>query len=130
VDSGHSTADIAARRGCPESHVAKLLKLANCRPVLLKAYREEQLSLEQLMAYAVNYTVNDDHEAQELVPARRRTRHAIRDPPPPDAERGSGNRQAGAVCWIEVLRKAWWDVWRDSYDLRAGDRWPLKLVTQ
>jgi ParB family chromosome partitioning protein len=63
VDSGHSTADIAARRGCPESHVAKLLKLANCSPVLLEAYREEQLSLEQLMAYAVT----DDHEAQEHV---------------------------------------------------------------
>jgi len=63
VDNGHSTADIAARRGCPESHVAKLLKLANCSPVLLKAYREEQLSLEERMAYAVT----DDHEAQERV---------------------------------------------------------------
>lgn len=63
VDSGHSTADVAARRGCPESHVVKLLKLANCCPVLLNAYREEQLSLEQLMAYAVT----DDHAAQERV---------------------------------------------------------------
>lgn len=63
VDNGHSTADIAARRGCPESHVAKLLRLANCSPVLLKAYRKEQLSLEQLMAYAVT----DDHAAQEQV---------------------------------------------------------------
>ncbi|HEV8414175.1 MAG TPA: ParB/RepB/Spo0J family partition protein [Bryobacteraceae bacterium] len=63
VDNGQSTADIAARRGCPESHVAKLLKLANCSPILLKAYREEQLSLEQLMAYAVTH----DHDAQERV---------------------------------------------------------------
>ncbi len=63
VDNGHSTADIAARRGCPESHVAKLLRLGNCSPVLLAAYREEKLSLEQLMAYAVT----DDHEAQERV---------------------------------------------------------------
>ncbi len=63
VDNGQSTADIAARRGCPESHVVKLLRLANCSPALLKAYREEQLSLEQLMAYAVT----DDHEAQERV---------------------------------------------------------------
>jgi ParB family chromosome partitioning protein len=30
VDAGNSTAEIAARRGCPESHVVKLLKLANC----------------------------------------------------------------------------------------------------
>jgi ParB family transcriptional regulator, chromosome partitioning protein len=63
VDNGHSTADIAARRGCAESHVVKLLKLANCSPALLKAYRDENLSLEQLMAYAVT----DDHEAQERV---------------------------------------------------------------
>jgi ParB family transcriptional regulator, chromosome partitioning protein len=63
VDNGHSTTDIAARRGCAESHGAKLLKLANCSAVLLKTYGEEQLSLEQLMAY----TVTDDHEAQERV---------------------------------------------------------------
>ena len=63
VDAGHSTADIAARRGCPESHVVKLLKLANCSPVLLTAYREDKLQIEQLMAFAVT----DDHSAQEAV---------------------------------------------------------------
>ncbi|HXR75380.1 MAG TPA: ParB/RepB/Spo0J family partition protein [Bryobacteraceae bacterium] len=63
VDAGNSTAEIAARRGCPESHVVKLLKLANCSPVLLKAYRDEKLEIEHLMAFAVT----DDHKAQEDV---------------------------------------------------------------
>lgn len=63
VDAGNSTAEIAARRGCPESHVIKLLKLANCSPVLLKAYREDKLEIEHLIAYAVT----DDHKAQEDV---------------------------------------------------------------
>ena len=63
VDAGNSTADIAARRGCPESHVIKLLKLANCSPVLLTDYREDKLKIDQLIAFAVT----DDHSAQEGV---------------------------------------------------------------
>lgn len=63
VDAGNSTADIAARRGCPESHVIKLLKLANCSPVLLKTYRDAKLKIDQLIAFAVT----DDHSAQEAV---------------------------------------------------------------
>ena len=63
VDAGHSTADIAARRGCPESHVVKLLKLANCSPVLLTAYRDGKLEIDHLIAFAVT----DDHSAQEAV---------------------------------------------------------------
>jgi ParB family chromosome partitioning protein len=63
ADKGVPAADIAARRGCPESHVLKLLKLANCSPVLLKNYRAGKLSLDQLIAYAVT----DDHTAQERV---------------------------------------------------------------
>ena len=63
VDAGHSTADIAARRGCPASHVMKLLKLANCWPMLLDKYRAGELEIDHLMAYAVT----DDHAAQEQV---------------------------------------------------------------
>ncbi len=71
VDAGNSTAEIAARRGCPESHVIKLLKLANCSPVLLKAYREDKLEIEHLMAFAVT----DDHKAQEDVFRQAPTAH-------------------------------------------------------
>lgn len=63
VDAGNSTAEIATRRGCPESHVIKLLKLANCWPVLLQEYRDGKLEIEHLMAFAVT----DDHAAQEQV---------------------------------------------------------------
>ena len=58
-----SAADIAARFGCPEAHVSKLLKLGRVSPVLLAAYRKETLDLEALMAFAIS----DDHAQQEEV---------------------------------------------------------------
>ncbi len=79
VDKGHSTADIAARFGVSEKHVRQLLKLARVSPAVLKAYRDEKLSLELVMAFAVS----DDHAAQEQVLAslRPHQRHpsTIRD---------------------------------------------------
>jgi ParB family chromosome partitioning protein len=63
VDKGHSTADIAARFGTSEKSVRQLLKLARVSPAVLKAYRAEKLTLEQVMAFAVS----DDHAAQEQV---------------------------------------------------------------
>src|SRR5262245_21779189 len=63
VDKGQSIADIAARFGTNETHVRQLLKLARVSPAVLKAYREEKLTLEQVMAFAVS----DDHAAQEHV---------------------------------------------------------------
>jgi len=63
VDKGHSIADIAARFGTTETHVRQLLKLARVSPAVLKAYREDKLTLEQVMAFAVS----DDHAAQEHV---------------------------------------------------------------
>ena len=41
--------------------VTQRLKLARVSPLLMKLYREEELTLEQLMAF----TVSDDHAAQE-----------------------------------------------------------------
>jgi len=63
VDKGHSTADIAARFGTSEKSVRQLLKLARVSPAVLKAYRDEKLTLEQVMAFAVS----DDHAVQEQV---------------------------------------------------------------
>jgi ParB family chromosome partitioning protein len=63
VDKGLSVADIAARFGTTETHVRQLLKLARVSPVILKAYREGRLTLEQVKAFAVT----DDHAAQEQV---------------------------------------------------------------
>ena len=63
ADESMSVADIAARFGCTETHVQKLLKLARVSVKIIKAYRNGDLTLEDVMAF----TVTDDHEAQEKV---------------------------------------------------------------
>ncbi|HLJ45466.1 MAG TPA: ParB/RepB/Spo0J family partition protein [Bryobacteraceae bacterium] len=63
IDGGMPPADVAARFGVTETVVQKRLKLARVSPVLLKAYRNGELSLQHVMAFAVT----DDHEAQERV---------------------------------------------------------------
>lgn len=61
ADKGTPPADIAARFGVTETVVLKRLKLARVSPVILAAYRKGDLTMEQVMAFAVS----DDHEAQE-----------------------------------------------------------------
>jgi ParB family transcriptional regulator, chromosome partitioning protein len=60
-DKGLSAADVAARFGVTEAVVSKRLKLARVSPVILAAYRDGKLDLEQVMAFAIT----DDHKAQE-----------------------------------------------------------------
>ena len=61
VDAGRSVEEVAARFGVTVLLVTQRLKLARVSPRLMKLYREEDLTLEQLMAF----TVADDHAAQE-----------------------------------------------------------------
>jgi ParB family chromosome partitioning protein len=61
ADQGKSPEEIAARFGCSAAIVRQRLKLASVSPKLIKAYREEEIELEQLMALAIS----DDHAAQE-----------------------------------------------------------------
>ena len=63
IDGGASIADVAARFGHAESMVEKRLRLARVSPVIIAAYRAEEMNLEQVMAFAVT----DDHAAQERV---------------------------------------------------------------
>ncbi len=63
ADKGLPAADIAARFGVTETVVAKRLKLANVSPLILKTYRQGDISLQHVMAFAVS----DDHAAQEHV---------------------------------------------------------------
>lgn len=63
VEGGASVADVAARFGTSESTVAKRLKLGRLSPVILAAYREGTIGLEEAQAYALS----DDHAAQERV---------------------------------------------------------------
>lgn len=63
IDGGASIADVAARFGVAESVVAKRLKLGRLSPVILDAYRNGEIDLEDAQAFAVS----DDHAAQERV---------------------------------------------------------------
>ena len=63
IDSGASIADVAARFGYSESAVQKRLRLARVSPVIIAAYREGEIGLEEVMAFAVS----DDQAAQERI---------------------------------------------------------------
>lgn len=63
VDDGMSVGDIAARFGVSDATVSKRLKLGRVSPKLMQAYRDNQLSIECLMAY----TLTEDHSRQEQV---------------------------------------------------------------
>lgn len=61
ADEGKGPEEIAARFGYTATFVKQRLKLASVSPKLLDAYRAEEMTLDQLMAF----TVSDDHAAQE-----------------------------------------------------------------
>ena len=63
VELGRSVEQIAQRFGVSASIVAKRLKLASVSPAVMSAFRQDQLTLEQVSAF----TVADDHEAQDSV---------------------------------------------------------------
>lgn len=78
LDAGDGPEDIAARLGITPMVVERRLKLANISPRLMQAFREDNASLEQLMALAIT----DDHDAQERaffdVPDWQRRPHLLR----------------------------------------------------
>ncbi|MDC7675168.1 ParB/RepB/Spo0J family partition protein [Asticcacaulis machinosus] len=61
IDRGMDAAEIAARFGVSDQTVKQRLRLGAVSPVLMQAYRDEKLTLSQLMAYAVT----EDHARQE-----------------------------------------------------------------
>ena len=63
VDEGTGVEEVAARFGVTATFVRQRLKLANVAPRFIELYREEKITLEQLMALAIT----DDHSAQENV---------------------------------------------------------------
>ena len=63
ADKGHGEATIAAAFRVSTLAVRQRLRLANGSPVILKAYEDSTISLEQLMAYCVT----DDHARQNQV---------------------------------------------------------------
>lgn len=63
VAGGKPIADVAAHFGVTELVVERRLRLANVAPDLLAAFREDKLTLELMMAFAIT----DDHAAQMRV---------------------------------------------------------------
>ena len=63
IEAGLSEDDIAARFFVSVSTVRQRLRLASVAPSLLEIYGEDDMTLEQLMAF----TVNNDHARQEQV---------------------------------------------------------------
>ncbi|NKB55100.1 MAG: hypothetical protein GKS00_02085 [Alphaproteobacteria bacterium] len=54
IDAGQSVADVAQRFGYTEVHIRQRLKLGKVAPELLQAYRDEEMSLDVLMAFTVS----------------------------------------------------------------------------
>ena len=63
IDKGAPIEDVAARFSLAESVVKQRLKPARVSPAILKAYRDEEITLEDVMAF----TITDDHDAQENI---------------------------------------------------------------
>jgi ParB family transcriptional regulator, chromosome partitioning protein len=63
IGKGHSAAQVAVRFGVEESLVLKRMKLGRVAPELLQAYRDDEVTMECLMAFALT----DDHARQLAV---------------------------------------------------------------
>jgi ParB family chromosome partitioning protein len=103
-EKGQSEEDIAAAFFVSAAVVRQRLRLAAVSPKLLEAYAEDELTLDQLMAF----TVNGDHERQEQVLERLtqgyREPYAIRRMLTEGAVRSSDKRVQfiGAETYVEA----------------------------
>ena len=113
ADEGKGDEEIAARFGCSAAVVRQRLKLANVSPVLIDAYRAEEMSLDALMAF----TVSDDHKTQEecwkTLPEWNRQPQTIRRTLT-DAHVEAGNRFA-VFAGIDAYRAAGGAIARDLF---------------
>ena len=114
IDEGASVADIAARFGYSETTIEKRLRLARVSPVIIAAYREGEINLDAVMAFAVT----DDHAAQERVWSEgsewiRRDADAIRDALTED-EVSASDRRVRFVT-LEAYQSAGGAVRRDLF---------------
>ena len=90
VDEGKPAEDIAAEFGVSVDTVQKRLRLANVSPRVMKLYRADELTLEQVMAFAFT----EDHAAQDalLEGDARPSAHQIRRALTETAARGDDPR--------------------------------------
>ena len=79
VDAGQSVEDVAARFGVTPLVVRRRLKLANVSPRFITLYREGEVTLEHLMAFAVTEDHERQHQAWEGLKSYERHPDALRE---------------------------------------------------
>jgi ParB family chromosome partitioning protein len=117
-EEGMAAEDIAARFGVTPTVVKQRLKLGAIAPTLMQAYRDEELTLEELTAFAIT----DDHARQEQVwselPPYNRSRDAILHALS-EGQVSSDDRRA-AFVGAEAYQAAGGSIIRDLFDEEGG----------
>ena len=117
-EEGMAAEDIAARFGVTPTVVKQRLKLGAIAPTLMQAYRDEELTLEELTAFAIT----DDHARQEQVwselPPYNRSRDAILRALS-EGQVSSDDRRA-AFVGAEAYQAAGGAIIRDLFDEEGG----------
>ena len=117
-EEGMAAEDIAARFGVTPTVVKQRLKLGAIAPTLMQAYRDEELTLEELTAFAIT----DDHARQEQVwselPPYNRSRDAILRALS-EGQVSSDDRRA-AFVGAETYQAAGGSIIRDLFDEEGG----------
>ncbi|WP_426422550.1 ParB/RepB/Spo0J family partition protein [Bradyrhizobium genosp. A] len=117
-EDGMAAEDIAARFGVTATVVRQRLKLGAVSPKLMQAYRDEELSLDELTAFAIT----DDHARQEQVwdelPPYHRSRDAILRALS-EGQVSSDDRRA-AFVGAEAYQAAGGTIIRDLFDEDGG----------
>jgi ParB family chromosome partitioning protein len=117
-EEGMAAEDIAARFGVTPTVVKQRLKLGAISPKLMQAYRDEELTLDELTAF----TITDDHARQEQVwselPPYSRSRDAILRALS-EGQVSSDDRRA-AFVGAEAYQAAGGSIIRDLFDEEGG----------
>jgi ParB family chromosome partitioning protein len=114
VDRGLDVATVARRFGVTESVVLKRLKLGRLSPVVLDAYRDGDIDLEEAQAFAIT----EDHAAQERVlgdlPGWNRSARSIRNALTEDEIPASDRRVR--FVGLDIYEQSGGGVRRDLFD--------------
>ncbi len=117
-DDGMAAADIAARFGVTAAVVKQRLKLAAVSPKLMQAYRDEEMNLDQLTAFAIT----DDHARQEQVWEELTTFDRDRDAilRALTEEQVSADDRRAAFVGADTYQAAGGSIVRDLFDDEGG----------
>ena len=119
IDAGQSIEDVAARFGVIPLVVERRLKLANVSPKFIALYREGEVSLEHLMAFAVTDDLGRQEQAWESLKVFDRTpvmlRRALTD------REVSLREPIARYVGIKAYEKAGGIIHRDLFAEEDGD---------